>query len=71
MPPACTTVQNAPPRPAESPSHPPTHRAPGCRVRPGYPIMTRQVVTGISGQAFRLWIKRLPFQPHPKWTEKH
>lgn len=36
------------------------------RVLIQYPLMTLKVVLAIYWQAFRLWIKRVPFHSHPK-----
>jgi len=43
------------------------------RVLWHYPVMTTKVVTMIHWQALRLWAKRTPFYPHPKYRqeEKH
>lgn len=35
------------------------------RVLVRYPVMTAQVITNIYFQAFRLWLKRIPFHEHP------
>ena len=35
----------------------------------GYPFMTAKVVTAIYWQALRLWLKRVPFHPHPSGVE--
>jgi len=39
------------------------------RVLVLYPLMTVKVVAGIYWQAFRLWLKRTPYHPHPKHSE--
>ena len=35
-----------------------------------FPLMTVKVVAAIYWQAFRLWLKRIPFHPHPDKTTK-
>jgi hypothetical protein len=34
-----------------------------------YPLMTTKVVTAIYYQALRLWLKKIPFHPHPEKKE--
>ena len=37
------------------------------RVLLQYPLMTARVVAAIHWQALRLYLKKCPFYPHPKW----
>jgi DUF1365 family protein len=46
--------------------HQPLNSANLARVLCRYPLMTAQVFGMIHWQAFRLWIKKLPIQRHPK-----
>jgi len=39
------------------------------RVLIQYPFLTLKVIGGIYFQALRLWIKRCPFYPHPKYRK--
>lgn len=34
-----------------------------------HPLMTMKVVSAIYYQAFKLWVKKVPFHPHPKHSE--
>ena len=35
-----------------------------------YPLMTAKVIGAIHWNALKLWVKRCPFYPHPKWLSE-
>jgi len=41
------------------------------RALVAFPCLTATVLAGIYTQALKLWIKRIPFHPHPSRTSPH